>query len=292
VDAGLDLLPGPRRDEWATRLREARSLPPSTFRPNGFTVTALQAAVAAVTQTEVPGLDPAGHRFPCLHLQDALHAAVRIGDDTDTVAAIAGSLLGARWGASAVPWHWRRLVHGWPGIRSRDLQAFGSSVAAHAIGSGWPHVDAMAYPHPASSGTVPHPHDEGVLLGTMRSLEHGTTAIVSLCRVGTDEPIFGRTAPEDRIDSRLVDSSDAADNANLHFLLHDAASAVRGLRAEGHTVLLHCVAAQQRTPSVALAYSVLLGHDPVAAAARIRAELPSTRGHGPVWDAARALGPA
>ena len=42
-------------------------------------------------------------RFPCDHLQDALHAAIRIGDDTDTVAAIAGGLLGARWGASAVP---------------------------------------------------------------------------------------------------------------------------------------------------------------------------------------------
>jgi ADP-ribosylglycohydrolase len=292
VDAGLDLLPAQRRAAWTARLDEVRSLPASSFRPNGFTVTALQAAVAAVTQTAVPELDPARHRFPCLHLQDALHAAVRIGDDTDTVAAIAGSLVGARWGASAVPWQWRRVVHGWPGMRSRDLQAFGSSIAAHAGASGWPYVDAMRYPHAASEGTVPHPYDGGVLLGTMRSLQHGTTAIVSLCRVGTDEPLFGQTAPEDRIDSRLVDSSDATENANLHFLLHDAASAVRGLRAEGHTVLLHCVAAQQRTPSVALAYAALLGHDPVEAAARIRAELPSTRGHGPVWDAARALGPA
>ncbi len=292
VDAGLDLLPESRRGEWTARLDEARSLPASRFRPNGFTVTALQAAVAAVTRTAVPDLEPARSRFPCLHLQDALHAAVRIGDDTDTVAAIAGGLLGARWGASAVPWHWRRVVHGWPGLRSRDLQAFGSSIPSHTVAGGWPHVEAMAYPHAASDGTVPHPYDEGVLLGTMRSLEQGTTAIVSLCRVGTDEPVFGRAAPEDRIDSRLVDSSDPAVNANLHFLLHDAASAVRGLRAEGHTVLLHCVAAQQRTPSVALAYAVLLGHDPVEAAARVRAELPSTRGSGPVWDAARDLGPS
>ncbi|HYO39286.1 MAG TPA: ADP-ribosylglycohydrolase family protein [Nocardioidaceae bacterium] len=290
VDAGLDLLPRTRRGQWRAWLDEARSRPPSTFRPNGFTVTALQAAVAAITQTGVPDLEPARHRFPCLHLQEALHAAVRIGDDTDTVAAIAGGLLGARWGASAVPWHWRRVVHGWPGLRSRDLQAFGTSIADHMVPTGWPQVDAMDYPHPASEGTVPHPHDEGVLLGTMRSLDHGTTAIVSLCRVGTDEPLFGRAAPEDRIDSRLVDSSNAAENANLHFLLHDAASAVRGLRAEGHTVLLHCVAAQQRTPSVALAYAVLLGHDPVEAAARVRAELPSTRGHGRVWDAAQELG--
>ncbi len=64
------------------------------------------------------------------HLQDALHAAVRIGDDTDTVAAIAGALLGARWGASAVPEKWRRAVHGWPGRAAGDLV----SLAALTVG--------------------------------------------------------------------------------------------------------------------------------------------------------------
>ena len=77
-------------------------MPGARFRPNGFTVTALQAAVAAIVTTDIP------ERGSCLHLQHALHDAVRIGDDTDTVAAIAGGLLGARWGASAVPWRWRR----------------------------------------------------------------------------------------------------------------------------------------------------------------------------------------
>ena len=43
------------------------------------------------------------------------------GHDTDTTAAIAGALLGARWGASAVPAAWRRILHGWPGLRSDDL---------------------------------------------------------------------------------------------------------------------------------------------------------------------------
>lgn len=48
-------------------------------------------------------------------------AAVRAGNDTDTVAAIAGALLGARYGASAVPAGWRAQVHGWPGLRADDL---------------------------------------------------------------------------------------------------------------------------------------------------------------------------
>jgi ADP-ribosyl-[dinitrogen reductase] hydrolase len=292
VTAGLDLLPATRRDDWAVLVEDARTKPPATFRPNGYTVTALQAAVAAVTQTVVPDLEPGRHRFPCLHLQHALHAAVRIGDDTDTVAAIAGGLLGAGWGASAVPWHWRRVVHGWPALRSRDLQAFGTSVVSHSPISGWPDIDRVTYAQHASDGVVPHPYDDGVLLGTMRSLDHDTTAIVSLCRVGTHEPIFGATAAQDRIDSRLIDSEHATENANLHFLLYDAADAVRGLRAEGHTVLLHCVAAHQRTPSVALAYAVLLGHDTDEAARRILSLLPSARGQGLLWDAAKELGAA
>ena len=108
VAAGLNLLPNERRAQWATWLGEAQTRPPGRFKPNGYTVTALQAAVAAIIST------PLGEPFASLQLQDAMHAAVRIGDDTDTVAPIAGGLLGARWGASAVPWRWRREVHGWP----------------------------------------------------------------------------------------------------------------------------------------------------------------------------------
>lgn len=60
--------------------------------------------------------------------------------------------------------------------------------------------------------------------------------------------------------------------------MYDAADAVRGLRAEGHTVLLHCVAGEQRTPSVAVAYGVLLGHGADETRQAVRAALaPRTR---------------
>ena len=58
---------------------------------------------------------PGPGSFPAQHLRLALEAAVRGGRDADTVAAIAGALLGARWGASAVPAQWRRAIFGWPG---------------------------------------------------------------------------------------------------------------------------------------------------------------------------------
>ena len=88
------------------------------------------------------------------------------------------------------------------------------------------------------------------------------------------------------VQSRLMDAEDPAANPNLAFALYDAADAVRGLRAEGHMVLLHCVAAQQRTPSVAVAYSRLLGVEPEQARRDVKAALSSTRGSGAVWDAA------
>ena len=77
------------------------------------------------------------------HLADALRLASRSGGDTDTVAAIAGSLLGARWGASAVPLSWRQVLHGRrtydePALRSDDLEALarlaiaGGSEVQHA----------------------------------------------------------------------------------------------------------------------------------------------------------------
>lgn len=69
---------------------------------------------------------------PAAHLADARVAAVRIGNDTDTVAAIAGALLGARWGAPAVPDGWRRMLHGWPRLRAGELEQLALLTAQHA----------------------------------------------------------------------------------------------------------------------------------------------------------------
>ena len=55
-------------------------------------------------------------------------------------------------------------------------------------------------------------------------------------------------------------------------------------------MLLHRVAAQQRTPSVTLRYAVRRGADPREAADAIRHVLPSTRGHGGMWDLAMGEG--
>lgn len=300
VTAGLDLVPDERRESWAGWLADAADVernraervPGERFSPNGFTVAALQAAAAAITSTEAPPEEPGAGSFACLHLQEALHAAVRIGHDTDTVAAIAGALLGARWGASAVPWRWRRAVHGWPGRDSRDLVSLGVLTVRGGRDDmkGWPSAERIRYFESASATAVPHPFDAGVLLGTHRTVDHDATAVVSVCRVGRKQPCFG--AADVVVESRLMDSEEPAWNPHLAFTLHDAADAIRGLRAEGHTVLLHCVAAQQRTPSVAIAYALLLGHELETARREVKAALNDARGWGHVWEAVGRLAEA
>lgn len=52
----------------------------------------------------------------CLHnarnFADGIERAIRIGGDTDTYAAVAGALLGARFGYQAIPHEWRRQLLG------------------------------------------------------------------------------------------------------------------------------------------------------------------------------------
>ncbi|MFI1918825.1 ADP-ribosylglycohydrolase family protein [Nocardia sp. NPDC020380] len=104
VDAGF----------WEPLLDKAETGSPADFPKNGWVVHALQTAWWAITHTDT--------------LPAALELAVRAGGDTDTTAAIAGGLLGARWGAAAVPPEWRELLHGYPGCRADDLVALANRI--------------------------------------------------------------------------------------------------------------------------------------------------------------------
>jgi len=289
VRSGLDLIPAERRDEWDTWITEAETRDPGTFTPNGFTVAALQAAWSAITHTPVPAEDPAAGSYACQHLQQTLHAAVRIGHDTDTVAAIAGGLLGAYWGWSAIPLTWARRVHGWPQLRARDLVRLAILTATRGVDdrSGWPSLENFRYGEPGRPAIV-HPIDDGVWLGTENTLDHDATAVVSLFRRGRmDVPLAG-VAPENHVEVRLLDSNDPDDNPNLDFTLADTAAFVAELRREGHRVLVHCVAAQQRTPTVAAAYAVHLGASPDESRRMVAEALPHSRRSGLLWQHATA----
>lgn len=74
---------------------------------NGWVISALQTAWWGIHGTRKAG-------SPAEHIRNALSATVRAGHDTDTTAAIAGGLLGAAYGAQALPAEWTRMLHGWP----------------------------------------------------------------------------------------------------------------------------------------------------------------------------------
>ena len=241
---GLQHIPSERRDMWATRLDVAEASKPADFTNNEWVVEALQAAWSAIMTTPIPQDHSAKGVFRVDHLRLAPDAAVRGGGDTDTVAAIAGGLLGAAYGASAVPAEWRRVLHGWPGMRSRDLVA----LATRIVKADKPFtydIEPMA--------PVRHPHDKGVWLAdvaALQSLPPGVDAVVSLCRVNDDD----LPADIEQIDIRLIDIEGQDANPNLDFVLTDTMRLIEQLRDEGRTLLLHCVACQSRTPTVAALY--------------------------------------
>lgn len=256
VRVGLPYLSDEAQGFWTARIEEAESREPATFTPNGYVVTALQAAWSAIHHTPVPD------DVPCLHLQHSLDTAIRIGNDTDTVAAIAGGLLGARWGASAVPAEWRRIVHGYPGRTAEDLvEAATLAVRGGRPNAyGWPGVERIAYHQAHQPVLVQHPFAEGVWLGNVLALDElpeEVTAVVSLCLTGSEQVPSGVV----HVPFRLIDEPQPEANHNLDFVLADAARTVASLRAEGHQVLVHCVAAQSRTPTVGIAYAMISGVD-------------------------------
>lgn len=271
----LDRVGGETARYWGPLLDQAETGRPQDFPKNGWVVHALQTAWWAITHAD--------HRGDARHLAAASELAVRAGGDTDTTAAIAGALLGARWGASAVPATWRRLLHGWPGMNARDLVRLATRTVTGGRDDpdGWPSTRRMSYPRwDTGNGPVRHPHDDGLWLGGYDAVFNGVAegpidAVISLCRMGCE------ALDAEQVEFWLLDGGRAA-NPNLEFLLDDAAHTIRTLRAEGKTVLLHCVEGRSRTPSVAARYALLLGRDPE----EVRQAMPWSRPVPELWAAA------
>ncbi|WP_121371700.1 ADP-ribosylglycohydrolase family protein [Frondihabitans australicus] len=112
---GLSALPAARQSLWASRIDVAEASQPRDFEHNGWVVEALQGAWSAITHGS--------------SLVDVLSRAVRGGNDTDTVAAIAGGLAGAYYGVGGVPSAWREVLHGWPGLDFGGLVELAGAAA-------------------------------------------------------------------------------------------------------------------------------------------------------------------
>ena len=118
VDGALESIAN--RELWRARFDEAEAQQPVFFSNNGWVVHAIQAAWSAISHTAEDSSQ----------LRLALETIARSGGDTDTVAAIAGGLLGARWGTAAIPTQWRAAIHGWPSSTGDDLERLALSAVS------------------------------------------------------------------------------------------------------------------------------------------------------------------
>ena len=87
-----------------------REREPPEIRGGGYVVDALEAALWAVHRTG--------------SFEDAVLAAVNLGDDADTTAAIAGQLAGAAYGLDGIPARWRERV-----VRGEEIVGLADSLS-------------------------------------------------------------------------------------------------------------------------------------------------------------------
>lgn len=120
IDSVLAEVPPPHRERYATVLAPDWH-PGLVTEFNGAVWPCLGSAVWALRTT---------HGY-----EEAVRAAVDLGGDTDTVAAVTGTLAGACHGAGAVPGRWTAPLHvplpGWPGrvLRAPELAAMAEELA-------------------------------------------------------------------------------------------------------------------------------------------------------------------
>lgn len=241
--AGIKLIDESRQSEWERLISDAETSDPRRFTPNGFVVTALQAAWSAIHAT----------RGQPDHFSVALRRAVSIGDDTDTVAAIAGALLGAAYGVTAIPFEWRHGLAGWPAnYRATNL----TRLAVRAVrrgtndAQGWPDAPSLVEYYQSfnpTGVTTTFETDPQVIFGDVNALAGvEADAFISLCRIGAED--------QRAIDHEIVWLLDGEGNADVGRVLADTADAIAQLRDDGRSVFVHDVCGDSRTPAVAMSW--------------------------------------
>ena len=102
-----------------------------------------------------------------------------------------------------------------------------------------------------------HPYDDGVLLGgigVLRNLPDGVNAVWSLCRLADDDMLEDMPHAE----VRLIDRPEHDENPHLDYVLLDTVRTIERFRRDGPTLLVHCVRAYSRTPTVGALYGAWL----------------------------------
>jgi ADP-ribosyl-[dinitrogen reductase] hydrolase len=286
--AGVDLLPADRQGFWVEVIDEAEAKQPHEFKNNGWVVSAFQAAWSAISNTGVPASAPTLGLFPSDQLVAVLERAVRVDNDTDTVAAIAGQLIGAAWGAGAVPADWLTSIHGYPEYSAKDLTrlAILTVQKGEPQPGGWPQVDVTNYQETDTEVSELHAN---LFIGGQSVLRDTKNfdVVVSLSRAGQIE---GNKDFQNHLRVSVLDSHDPEMSPHLAKQYLDVADFIEKNLKNGKRVLLHCVHAHTRTPSFAVAYLMRHKRMPfLVAIAEVLKHLPKADLHDPFGSVLKSL---
>lgn len=172
--------------------------------------------------------------------EGAVVAAIDLGGDTDTVAAVAGGLAGAIYGIQKIPSRWTSYLHGsvntQDGIRHYRLPDL-QQLALALIGE---HVPAEVSPgRPAGPTEICDRVFAANLAGASSTPDDW--AVLSLCRVG--ERFIDHPA---RREIYLVDKG-TGQNQSLGSVVLDAVDSIDAFVTEGRAIVVHCHAGASRT---------------------------------------------
>lgn len=170
---------------------------------------------------------------------DAVTKAVDLGGDTDTVAAIAGAMAGACFGAQSIPVRWVTYVNGTvtgPGgqrtYRSQDLVDLARRLAGR---------NGSTHNPPEPVRKFAQVHAAGVFAADLG----GAAA------VGTDKAVISMCHTADLFEQhpvrRQVLLRDTDENPGLATVVREVVDAIDAFLAEGREVVVHCHGGRSRT---------------------------------------------
>lgn len=206
--------------------------------PNGTVWTAVGQALWAVRTTS--------------SFHDAVVAAINLGGDTDTVAAIAGAMAGAAYGLQGIPVRWTTYVHGHLHTPHAGRMTYKGQdiidISRRLLGLG----DApITPPEPPVAAKLVHP------AGVWASNLDGAAAVprdfgvVSLC---ITEDRFAQHPHRRQVYMR---DNEGDRNPNLFFAVKESVDAINAFIREGRQVVVHCHGGHSRTGLVLKAWYML-----------------------------------
>jgi len=202
---------------------------------NGSVWTCLAQAIWAVRTTK--------------SFEEAVVAAINLGDDTDTVACVTGAIAGSIYGIQAIPSRWTTYVHGHVSSPDGDMKYDFSSMqdmARRLIGLK-PVSLTVPEPSAVSAEIAPNLYAAN-LMGAAAAPE--SWAVVSLCR---HDHLFAGYPVRREI---VMRDEEGDSNPDLLSAVTDAVDSVEAFLAEGRTVVVHCHGGRSRTSLILKAWKM------------------------------------